>query len=314
MGSWLGEAGARPVRPLLLAVFAVVGLFISGCSGGQSATYAYSAAMYTSTFGVSQELEVFPFVGKAFRIPLPFPLGVLECSPDGRAMYASAFNPLNRPGSLGLYKIEFSPFRVAPVAGSNVLGYDSFAFTADQDKIVVAGGGLATPCGIFELDLRDGRVKTIVFGSPCDPLNSLAHWGDLSLSTDGRRATAFRYHHLELIDLVTAKVTVLEGLEFAAWSPDGKWLAVMKEGSDDTILLDARTLTRRRNIGATSLKWSPDSRYLLNEKFPLLCGLGEIGTLETVDVNTGVRREITSSRCKINMATLGWVNIRAKPR
>lgn len=302
------------MRPLTLAIVAVAGLSVSGCSGGQSTAYAYSAAMYTSTFGVSQEVEVFPFVGKAFRIPIPFPLGHLAYSPDGRALYASALDPLNGQGPRGLFRIELSPFRVVPVAGSSVLGFDGFALTADQKKIVVAGGGMATPCGIFGLDLRDGSVKTIVFGSPCDPLNPLAHWGDFSLSPDGRRATAFRYHHLELIDLVTAKVTVLEGLEFGSWSPDGKWLAVMREGSEDTVLLDARTLSRRRSIGRTSLRWSPDSRYLLNEKFPLLCGLGEIGTLETVDVNTGVRREIASSRCQINMATLGWVNIQKSPR
>jgi WD40 repeat protein len=292
-----------------LIVIAVVEFAASCQAPGQPVSYPYRAAIYMSVAGVSQDLEVFPFDREAFRIPMPFPLDAFAYSPDGKALYAAVMSlGPGRPRTPGLFKIEFNPTRVSLVPGSAVLGFNSLAVSARQDKIFVAGGRRGTPCGIFELSLPAGDVRTIVDDSSCNPMSPLSSWSYLSLSPDGVRATALGNHHLELIDLVHGKVTVLpDDLTIGAWSPDGKWLAAVGSKSDKTILLDARTLIRRRAIGSTDLRWSPDSRYLLARKGGLACG-PEIGTLEIVDIESGKRTEIKSSRCQIDTSTTGWVS------
>jgi len=300
-------------RRVLIGI-AVTGLALASRSPGQPAAYAYRAAMYMSVAGVSQELEVFPFNARALSIPLPFPLAAFAYGPDGKSLYAAALS--SNPGQQrlqGLFKIEFGPARVSPIPGSEALSVDSLAVPPRTDKIIIAGGRRGTPCGIFELNLPAGDVREIAVMSPCDPLNPLSHWSNLDLSPDGKRATALRNHHLELIDLIHGRVTVLaEDLILGAWSPNGDWLAAMESGSDKTLLLDARTLQRRRVIGSTDLRWSPDSRYLLARKHNLTCG-PEAGTLEIVNIETGKRTEIASSKCHIDRSTTGWVSSEVKP-
>ena len=83
-----------------------------------------------------------------------------------------------------------------------------------------------------------------------------------------------------------------------------------------TILLDAQTLAHRTEIGNTDLKWSPDSRYLLNKKATLACGLGTlsgVGTLELVDAQTHKRTEVESSSCLVDRNTVGWLNREIHP-
>ena len=80
--------------------------------------------------------------------------------------------------------------------------------------------------------------------------------------------------------------------------------------------MGAKTLSQERILGSTTLIWSPDSRYLLNKKFNLGCGLsglGGVGTLEVVDVGTGKRTEVESSSCAVDRNTIGWVSSDIRP-
>jgi hypothetical protein len=66
-----------------------------------------------------------------------------------------------------------------------------------------------------------------------------------------------------------------------------------------------------RTLGQTSvgrLQWSPDYRYLLLLDLGA-CGIGTgyFGTLETLDIDTGQRAAIASSRCEVNHESFGWI-------
>lgn len=131
---------------------------------------------------------------------------------------------------------------------------------------------------------------------------------DLSLSPDGERAVARHNDRVELIDIAGGTAEPLrEDFFIAAWSPDGKWLAALERGEKGhTILLDAKTLTPVRVLGPSELDWSPDSQYLLGMKQHDWCGPYS-GTLETINIETGERTTIKSSKCHVNQATTGWV-------
>jgi len=285
--------------------------------------YPYSPSMLTSENNAFQELEVFPSNGKAFRLPLPASLDVLAYGPDGKALYARHFGDMSKlePPEPGLVKIEFNPTRLSALPGSTTLSvYYALAVSPHQDRLIISGheaGASRSSCGIFELSLPVGILRKIVESASCDPIVDppYAHWAYLSLSPDGRRAVALRNHHLELISLSDGKVSILGDAtyEMGAWSPDGRWLAATKITDDNTRLLDAHTLADGRSIGATDLEWSPDSRYLLARRRSVLCGLGEVATFETVDLRTGKRTEVKSSKCLIDRARTGWVSSEISP-
>ena len=132
---------------------------------------------------------------------------------------------------------------------------------------------------------------------------------DLSLSPDNERAVATHNGRVELIDIVHSTAEPLgDELFTAAWSPDGKWLAAVEKGEHGrTILMDARNLKRQRILPPSELDWSPDSHYLLGMKQHDRCG-PYYGTLEAIDIETGVRTTIESSECQVNQATTGWVS------
>lgn len=258
----------------------------------------------------SPQLAVFPLEGKAFAIPLPFPLGAFTYSPDGKALYASAgWDPGETGGPAGLLRIDFNPIRTRVIPGSLALGVGRLAISAHQDKIIVSGAyrpGEDVACGVFELSLPDGNVRQILRQPDCHPASS---WSYLSLSPDGQRAVATHNHRLELIDLVDATTKSLgDKLLMATWSPDGKWLAALENGGRErTILMDASNFIRRRILETSDLKWSPDSRYLLGWKKHDLCG-PDFGTLQMIDIESGRTTTIKSSTCKVNQNSIGWLS------
>jgi hypothetical protein len=267
--------------------------------------------MYTAAYGASQDLEVYPSDASAFRVALPFPLYIFTFGSDGDALYASDLDDIRAtvdprfPRKPGLFRIEIDPVRMSPVPGSEAFSFNEIAVSSRRDKMIISGGEVGPVCGLFELGLP-GPARLIVRNSSCE---ATSQWMSLSLSPDATRAVAVRNRHLELIDLATGAVTEPWGSTYArgAWSPDGKWLAVIEAESGNTVLLDSHTFGKKRALGATDLKWSPDSAYLLAQTPQLLCGLSEAETLEAVNVATGRRTEIASSRCLVDRNTFGWV-------
>ena len=126
------------------------------------------------------------------------------------------------------------------------------------------------------------------------------------MSPDGKKEVSTHNGLAHVIDLDTGIKRTLSGHLFTAeWSPDGKWLAALEEGERGrTILFDAKDLTPKRTLEHSELAWSPDSRYLLGLK---TCN-ETFATIEIIDIETGRRTVVQSSKCKVNQATLGWVS------
>jgi WD40 repeat protein len=241
------------------------------------------------------ELIVFPLSEKAFKIPIRSAKPV-AFSPDGKALFGQCTPDPARPDDpiqIGLCRIDLTTGSTTPVAGSLHPFRDDVAnFKKDLfDKML----GFTFP---------NGEPKAIVMKHP-----EKHPWEYVSVSPDGLRAVATQYGRVELIDIARGTAEPLDDRFFiAAWSPDGKWLAAAEKGENGrTILMDAKDLMSRRVLGNSELDWSPDSRYLLGMKRNDRCGPYS-GTLEAIDVDTGKRITIHSSRCQVNQAMTGWVS------
>jgi len=265
-----------------------------------------------------QRLMLFPPKGEAaVTIPLPFPLGGITYSPDGGALYATAgLSAPGEPRRSGVLKIQFSPTRVSPVPGSEGFRFRSGAAVSQrQDKMVVAGrywNGEKLACGVFELSFGAGGVRQVLESQDCD--DAIKRTG-ISLSPDATKAVAIYRTSLELIDIASgASKIVGAGFHSAAWSPDGRWVAAVKEGgSGATVLLDASTFRQMRTLGSAKVIWSPDSRYLLASGWQMPCGPYGY-SFEKVDIETGKRSTIDSSKCRVVGNDIGWVDAGIAPR
>jgi hypothetical protein len=242
------------------------------------------------------ELVVFPMIGKSFRIPIRTASQPLAFSPEGKALFGPCTPELagtDEPIQIGLCRIDLMTGGTTPVAGSLHPFRDDVAnFKKDFfDRAL----GFTFP---------DGEPRTILMQHP-----EKHPWQHVSVSPDGMRAVATQYGRVELIDIGRGTAEPLEARFFmAAWSPDGRWLAAVEDGENGrTILMDAKDLTPRRVLGNSELDWSPDSRYLLGMKRHDWCGFYS-GTLEAIDIQTGKRKTIESSKCQVNQATTGWVS------
>ena len=151
-----------------------------------------------------------------------------------------------------------------------------------------------------------GSIRELIFDVGCQPQDVLSHWQYLNLSPDGKRATALRRRKLELIDLATGAIKPMVGqfLE-ATWSPNGKWLAGLEARSPGrTILMDPDTLREKDQLPQSQCQWSPDSRYILQD---------DDGTLLTIEVATGQRRTIISSKDRVAEVSTAWVSSEIRP-
>ena len=254
------------------------------------------------------ELVVFPISGEAFAIPVSSASGPFAYGPDGKSLYGQCTpysSNSDEPVTVALCKIDLTTGRTAVVPGSRGVHINSLAVSKHEDLVVLSGMQRLdnkAVYGLFEISIPSGNVRPIFLEASGD---IRTQWNKIALSPDGERAVAIRSSALELIDLVHGTAKRLEdGLFMGAWSPDGKWLAVLEKGERGrTILIDAKTLSHVRTLGPSELDWSPDSHYLLGLKS---CN-EYYGTLEAIDIQNDMRTAITSSTCKINQATTGWV-------
>jgi hypothetical protein len=308
----------------LLATIVFISVTVSSTGQNQSVPYPYEAAGYVSG-PLLHALRIFLSKGNAVTIALPFRLERATFAPDGKSVYgiiADSQSDVDRDQP-SLSRIEFNPTRASSVAGTNgFIAIKSFAVSSRQDKIVISGNRQSANgrgCGVFEILVPNGDVRQILI-SDCHYQGA---WDNLSLSPNGAEAIASVGTnrgdlHLERIDLVHGATKSL-GSEFwmGIWSPDGKWIAARaSSGYDRLFLIDASDFSRRRTLGgAIVLKpaWSPDSHYLLLWKEYLFrCGiypdLEPPATLETLNIQTGKRSTIRSSRCQITGGPTGWVS------
>lgn len=305
----------------LHAICSLIGIAVllsSWTTLGFGGAFEYEAAVYSGgpAFTGEQRIRLFPSAGSSVKnIPLPFPLGLFVVDPDGKALYAQAGieSPVARPKA-GIFIVELHPVRASLIRGSTVFRSSySLAISAHRDLMLVSGSywnGTSPACGVFEFVLKDASVRQIL-STNC---NSDAAWTDLSLSPDGLEAVATDRGRLGLIDLAKKSVTsIAQGFRRAAWSPDGKWIAAQEASApEDTVLFETHMFTRARTLGNSGVLWSPDSRYLLAWKSQLLCGPYHF-TLEKVDVRTGDRQTIQSSKCKVIESSGAWMSAEISP-
>ena len=289
---------------LLLGIVIIVAVYASRRVSEHHQPYRYCGAFVTGT-----TLVVFPFnASRETRIPLPFAPGRLTYGPDGKSLYSASMHWDVAPY---LYRVDLNSGGMTPVPALSGFAMNSLAISRDGATALISGQYKAsTQCGIFEAGITSDSVRKIALTEAPDCTYEDS-WRNLSLSPDARFAVAERHGEIGLIDLAQGNVKSLGNGWQAAWSPDGKWIAISDHLSEsDITLLSAGDLSvERRFAGGDTpgLAWSPDSRYLLMWKSCLL-SLGYFGTLETVDIQSGRMQAIRSSRCAVNLTTEGWVS------
>jgi WD40 repeat protein len=293
------------VKKLRLPYIVAVLPLISAGHGQHHESAAPSAisdrAAFVSTISTSPghlELVVFPLQGEAFKIPIRSVAVPLTFAPDGKALYGPCtpsgdLASPDEPIKIAWCRIDLRTGGTTPVPGST-------RELVPPRRDFIPSRGLVR---LFGLTQPDGKPREISLPADGHP------WLNLSLSPDNERAVATHNGRVELIDIVHSTVQPLpDELFMAAWSPDGRWLAAVEKGEyGRTILMDAESLARRKILGSSELAWSPDSHYLLGMKQHDGCG-PHYRTLEAIDIETGVRATIESSKCQVNQATTGWVS------
>jgi hypothetical protein len=96
-----------------------------------------------------------------------------------------------------------------------------------------------------------------------------------------------------------------------AWSPDGRWISAIKDDGR-IVLIDSDDTERRRDRGPAGggpVEWSPDSKYMLAPRSQLRCALSlYFESLEAIEVETGKRILIKTSRCEVGPGWSGWID------
>jgi len=291
--------------------------FAAGCSVlGQRNAQKPSGTHYSAAFIRNDKLIVFPFDGSEVRIDLPATVGGMTFSADGRTIYGIV-GPANG-GPRRLAAITINPSGVNPLPHSDEFNnyFNSLTVDTAGDKAVISatyGQSAVQQCGLFEMDITKGTIEKIIdnLASGCDYLSS---WSHLSISPDGNRVVGTaRKGQLGVVNLKEHRVEKLWPGTSASWSPDGKWIAALSFANHMEIeLIRTSDLSLERRLGsdeAGRVDWSPDSRFLLVFSSGF-CGLGTgyVGSLQTLDIGTGQRLTIESSKCRVDLMSTGWVS------
>ncbi len=265
-------------------------------------------------------LTLFPVDGPEVNLALPpgLPNGTRALfGPEGRTIYVPG-----RPRSAqGLKEIQFSPLRERIVPGTE--GIDAiWHFTVSQPSGKIFISGLLPnvgECGTVEVDPSSGATRKLLAGAYPD-----CGGGGGVVSPDGKRALTYAGNELSVIDLESRAVEPIRNVgggigprgvtwgNQVAWSPDGRWIsATTSQGK--ILLVDASDTSRQRRLGSSDrgfVVWSPDSKYLLIERSQPRCGLtfGFFESLEVLEVATGARALIKSSRCNVGSGWVGWLD------
>jgi Tol biopolymer transport system component len=271
---------------------------------------------YSAAFVKDGRLIVFPFDGNESSVELPATPGAVTFSADGRTIYG-VVSP-QAGVAARLVAVGIKPSVVGSLVGSG--GFSSVngvAVSASGGNMIISGryeNGGAQVCGLYDLDINTGRVERVVenVGGGCDFLSS---WSNLSMSPDGSRVVGtVKKGEVGIVNLSEHRIERVWPGTAASYSPDGRWIAAISFATPMEIeLINASDLSKQRGLGNDDtgrLQWSPDSRYLLVWKADASCGVGPayFGTLQALDVETGQRAPISSSKCRVNLMTTGWVN------
>jgi len=263
--------------------------------------------------GNPPRLTLFPIEGPempvSLRAAVPTNLRIVRFSPDGKAIYGQRTEPLNR--SIGIDKIEFQPTRDSLIPGSIGTGELSCLTVSQTSGRIIAAGWSWThnQGGIFEIAPGTATSRPLAAGSP-----SLCGGPGGLLSPDEKQAVVKAGKQLGLLNVETRAARTLKGTSVdmqCAWSPNGQWIAGVRNGQITLIGAEENT-PGPRNLGASGdgpVQWSPDSKFLLLRKSQLSCIPSLYGeSLEVIDVETGKRTPIRSTHCRILSGAYGWID------
>jgi len=291
----------RQLLNLSVPIGSAIGFCLSEVKTAVADPYQFSAAYFEGPPGITKRLFLFPLRGRVLSVPLPVlpsDFVLLAYSPDGKALYGSTILPGTAKGPI---KVEFNPPRKSVVPGSAVFRIQGVTISPQLDRIFIYGLNTnpGNEYGLFELDPVTGTSKAVL-------LDPDAFSGSLT-SSDRRRRWA------ELLNPRDGTIMALgDGFRAGAWSLNSRWIAAIHDtgGKEEIVLIDGSNISRRRTLLSTEdgvFHWSPDSRYLLIARSEILCGPFN-GSLQTVDIETGKRKRIESSHCRVLTNTTGWMD------
>lgn len=162
--------------------------------------------------------------------------------------------------------------------------------------------------GIQVYNINDGR--NFLIPSRMGGLGVWSPRGDALLVSDIQRQEEGFAVHLLKADPTTGQLIDLSGQEARVedsapvWSPDGGWIAFTRKvagasmGKQIWLMRpdgsEARYLTNDTDIHHGLPEWSPDSRYLLYQRYPLK-ELGAQPSVWLLDTQTGETQEVAAS-------------------
>jgi hypothetical protein len=268
---------------------------------------------FTAAKLVLDQLTLFPAVGPPTTIALPRSARsaqVIRSYGNGTSIYLA----ISITAPKGITKVELNPARESIVPGSEEFGRVSFLTTTADGRLRVSGcrGDLQhAECGVFAIDTTARTVRRIPTGEGHNrQYGEISPDGTHALLTDGN--LTHEAIQLSVVNLETGNTQLIKGANSGSWSPDGRWLAAVHNNRLE--LLDATTLMRRKSLGSADAPgvWSPDSRQILFVKSQLSCALTLYGeSLSILDVETGTRRVIESSRCQWAGGPIMWIDAAA---
>ena len=201
-------------------------------------------------------------------------------------------------GTLNIYKYDLATGKITPM--TSYKDYDVKYPSIGPDQIVYQYGE-----SLHSLDIKSGKTRLVSVNVPSDlvrmrpeSVKVAPRTGSFGLSPSGKRMLLEARGEIlnlpvedgEPINL-TKKTDTRE--KNAAWSPDGRWVAFMSDGTgeEEVYLVDQkgeqpwRQLTKGGQGFRMQSVWSPDSKYLLfSDKFLRLnLVVAETGAIAVID-------------------------------
>jgi len=295
----------RPLRWLAIAVLTI--------PAALAADSTHFVAAYVHPGDHGPVLTLFPPAGKETTLAAPPGL-----SDIGRAVYSSDGRTIYALASDGVWRNDLRPPQQTFVRGtSSLINAWHFTVSHPSGRIFVssfmktAGG---SECGTYEIVPDSESPRKLLSGAfpGCGG-------GGGEVSPDGKRVLGHSGGDLALIDLETGTPEIIHGFKDisrqdapwrgqATWSPDGKWVAVFRDGG--VTVVDLKTFGLRKIGRASGLfGFSPDSTKLLVSKSQLSClPTLYFESLALIDLQTGKEGIIKSSHCNISGGWVGWID------
>jgi len=176
------------------------------------------------------------------------------------------------------------------------------------DSIVFEKGGY-----LYLLDLKTEKARKISVDLPGDCPPAQKHWAevgglitDFDISPEGKRAVFTARGDIFTVPAKEGSIRNLTGTpgireKYAAWSPDGKWIAYFSDrtGEDELYIIPQDGMGQETRITSDGKMfrlpavWSPDSKKLLYADKDLRLFYVDIGEKKPIEIDKGKYADLT---------------------